>query len=148
MGQKFSFLNQTDQIREGNVVYIGQTNTEYCPIFWMRKYSTLSGLKDTPEAFLICRLAKTKTRHNPQGHLSICYTTARTTFLKHLSQCLEPKTYGLHSLRSGGASEAANNDVSDRLISKHGRWSSNTSRDTYIKDSSSKRYKVSQSLGI
>ena len=30
---------------------------------------------------------------------------------------------------------AANNDVSDRSIGKHGRWSSNSSKDKYIKDS-------------
>ena len=57
-------------------------------------------------------------------------------------------SYCLHSLRSGGASAAANNDVSDRLIGKHGRWSSNGSRDRYIKDSKAKRLKVSSSLGL
>ena len=30
---------------------------------------------------------------------------------------------------------AANSDVSDRLIGKYGRWSSNSSKEKYIKDS-------------
>jgi hypothetical protein len=31
---------------------------------------------------------------------------------------------GLHSLRSGGATQAANNNVSDRLFKAHGCWRS------------------------
>ena len=30
--------------------------------------------------------------------------------------------FGLHSLRAGGASVAANAGVSDRLFKRHGRW--------------------------
>ena len=64
-----------------------------------------------------------------------------------------PETYvkvlALHSLRSGGgASAAADNDISDRLIGKHGRWSTNTSRDRYIKGNKSKRLKASASLNL
>ena len=43
------------------------------------------------------------------------------------------KVFGLHSLRSGRASAIADNDISDRLIGKHGRWSAKTSRDRYSK---------------
>ena len=52
------------------------------------------------------------------------------------------------TLRSGGASVAANHDVTDRQIGKHGIWASNTSRDTYIKDSKKKRLSVTQKLGL
>ena len=71
-------------------------------------------------------------------------------FLDHLNAIeAKPKTkFGLHSLRSGGASAAANSGVSDRLIGKHGRWSSNSSRDGYIKDSKLKRLSVTKSLGL
>ena len=51
---------------------------------------------------------------------------------------MTPEKFGLHSLRSGGASAAANNGISDRLISKQGR-SSEKARSGYIKDSAVKR---------
>jgi hypothetical protein len=43
------------------------------------------------------------------------------------------KKYALHSLRSGGATTAANLGISDRLFKKHGRWRSETAKDEYIK---------------
>ena len=60
--------------------------------------------------------------------------------MEHLAQVYpnHNNAIGLHSLRSGGASSAADNGVSDRLIAKHGRWSSNSYRDCYIKDNKMK----------
>uniref|UniRef100_A0A7M5XJT8 Tyr recombinase domain-containing protein n=1 Tax=Clytia hemisphaerica TaxID=252671 RepID=A0A7M5XJT8_9CNID len=137
-------FSKTDQVREGNIVFISKTDTECCPIYWLRKYLALSGLRHKPEAYLICHLYKTKTSHNVHSHRPISYTTALSTFKDHISKMTDPTIYGLHSLRSGGASEAANNGISDRLISKHGRWSSNTSRNTYIKDKAETRFRVSR----
>ena len=59
-----------------------------------------------------------------------------------------PESFGLHSLRSGGASAAANSGISDRLISKQGRWSSEKARNGYIKDIVVKRLIVSNTLGL
>ena len=61
---------------------------------------------------------------------------------------MTPENFGLHSLRSGGASAAANNRISDRLISKQGGWSSEKGRNGYIKDSVVKRLTVSNTLGL
>ena len=61
---------------------------------------------------------------------------------------MTPENFGLHSLRSGGASAAANNSISDRLISKQGRWSSEKARNGYIKDSVVKRLTVSNTLEL
>ena len=44
-----------------------------------------------------------------------------------------PENFGVHSLRSGGASAAANNGILDRLISKQGRWSSEKARKVILK---------------
>ena len=69
--------------------------------------------------------------------------------MEHLAKIVKNTTiYSLHSLRSDGATAAANSGVSDRLIAKQGRWSSNSSRDGNIKDNPAKRFKVSESLGI
>jgi hypothetical protein len=45
------------------------------------------------------------------------------------------KKFGLHSLRSGGATTCANLRISDRLFKKHGRRRSETAKDGYVKDS-------------
>jgi hypothetical protein len=56
------------------------------------------------------------------------------------------KKYALHSLRSGGATTAANLGISDRLFKKHGRWRSETAKDEYIKDSLKDRLIVSENI--
>ena len=61
---------------------------------------------------------------------------------------LAPKEFGLHSLRSGGATAAANAGVPDRLFKRHGRWKSELAKDGYVKDLLSSRLLVSKSLGV
>ena len=54
---------------------------------------------------------------------SISYTRAREIVLDAFSQLGFPaKLFGLHSLRSGGATAAANEGVNDRLFKRHA-WS-------------------------
>ena len=55
---------------------------------------------------------------------------------------------GTHSLRSGGATAAANAGIPDRLFKRHGRWSFDSAKDDYVKDSLSSRLSVSKALGI
>ena len=61
---------------------------------------------------------------------------------------LNPKQFGLHSLRAGGATSAANNGVPDRLFKRHGRWRSENANDGYVKDDLRSLLSVSLSLGI
>ena len=57
-------------------------------------------------------------------------------------------SFGLHSLRTGGASAAANAGVSDRLFKRHGRWKTDQAKDGYIKDKLDSLLSVSRSLHI
>ena len=142
--------SKNDQYREGHKVYIAKTGKSTCPVHWLKKYLRLMKL-EKPNEFLICRLAKTKKGHNVLGAHAITYPTARKTFLEHLEKVTgkDVKNYGLHSLRSGGATAASNNGVPARLIGKHGRWSANSNvKEKYIKDSKTKRLSVSKNLGI
>ena len=56
--------------------------------------------------------------------------------------------FGLHSLRSGGATAAAIMGVPDRLFKKHGRWKSEQVKDGYIKDDVHPLLLVSNCLGV
>ena len=60
----------------------------------------------------------------------------------------DDSSFGLHSLRAGGATVAANNGVPDRLFKRHGRWRSETAKDGYILDSEEAMLGVSRQLGI
>jgi hypothetical protein len=82
-----------------------------------------------------------------KGKLS--YSRYREIFLDAIKQIgYDPKLYGLHSLRAGGATSAANAGVQDRLFKRHGRWRSETAKDGYVEDSLGSRLSVSKNLGL
>ena len=58
------------------------------------------------------------------------------------------KQFGLHSLRSGGATAAAQAGIPDRLLKCHGRWCSESAKDGYVKDSLTALMLVSESLNL
>ena len=76
-----------------------------------------------------------KKGHRAEGSYNLSYTSTREMFLKLIDPIADNKNLGLHSLRAAGASAAAGSDVSDRMISKYGRWKSEKGRNGYIKDS-------------
>ena len=61
---------------------------------------------------------------------------------------LDRENFGLHSMRRGGATCAANAGVSDRLFKKHRRWSSENAKDGYVEESLKALLSVSRSLGL
>ena len=61
---------------------------------------------------------------------------------------LDTKQFGLHSLRAGGATAAANAGVPDRLFKRHGRWRSENAKDGYVKDSVAERLSVTRKIGL
>ncbi|CAH3190544.1 unnamed protein product, partial [Porites lobata] len=84
-----------------------------------------------------------------RGSVPLSYTRAREIVLSAFDSIGLPKQdYGLHSLRAGGASAAANARAPDRLFKRHGRWKSDKAKDGYIKDSVHSLLSVSLSLGI
>ena len=76
---------------------------------------------------------------------SISYTRVRAFTGKPCKVGFRSKQFGLHSLRAGGASAAANAGVPDRLFKRHGRWNA---EDGYVKDSLESRLSVSKRIGI
>lgn len=89
-------------------------------------------------------VSKSGERLRSQGSLS--YTRLRELFLHKLSELrFDAKQFGLHSLRSGGATAAAQAGVPDRL---YGHWQSESAKDGYIKDSMPAVMSVSESLNL
>ena len=142
---------KTDQHQEGNKVMIAKTNTKFCPVehvkFFLKKANL--DIHQNSETFLIPRLHKTKDAHTASKTTGVSYTTIRDKFRKNLETVKKDgDNFGLHSLRSGGASSAAHHGVSDRLISTQGRWKSDGARNRYIKDDKQTRMSVSLALGL
>ena len=77
------------------------------------------------------------------------YTRLRELFIEALKPHVSDiAKFGLHSLRSRGASAAANHVVPDRLFKCDGRWRSENAKDGYVQDDLNERLKVSTSLGL
>ncbi|XP_071499136.1 integrase/recombinase xerD homolog [Diadema antillarum] len=147
----FIMKSKTDIYRQGAWVLIGATNTPTCPVSALRKYLLAAELDDpVDEKFLFRPVNYCKSKESYKlrdGQLS--YTRCLDLLREALSAVgLEPKKFGMHSLRSGGATAAAKFGVPDRLFKKHGRWRSETAKDGYIKDSMNDRLSVSLNLGL
>ncbi|CAH3125518.1 unnamed protein product, partial [Pocillopora meandrina] len=84
-------------------------------------------------------------------YLKLSYTRCREIFKECLKTIgVDHNLYGLHSLRSGGATSAVscNPNLSERILKLHGRWKSDTAKDMYILEDVSKRLQVTSQLGL
>ena len=95
--------SKTDIYREGMWV---------CPLKQLKYYLALSKISENSEEFIFSKKFSLRTKNKP-----ISYGRIRENFIKVLKAVnLDWRKYELHSLRSGGASLAAFNGVSDRLF--------------------------------
>ena len=143
---------KNDVYREGHTVLIARTGSELDPYLSLMKYCDLANIKPKDSCFLFRNVIYHKkknmyTLHKQDKPLS--YTRARELLLFQLAKIgRNPKLFGLHSLRAGGATQAANAGVQDRLFQRHGRWRSTEAKDRYVKDSVLRKLRVTLNLGI
>lgn len=142
--------SKTDKYRDGAWLLIARTGTKLCPVVNMEKYLLWAEIPEDSEGYLFGNVTATKNGYKlRQDGKHISYSNFRDLFIESFKPHVADITkYGLHSLRSGGASEAANRGIPDRLFKRHGRWASESAKDGYIKDSINERLKVSLSLGL
>ena len=143
---------KNDVYREGNYVYISRLNNHYCPVVLLERYIHMADIDPTSTAALFrqVRLFKSINRYKLCGD-KLSYSRCRELFKNCLKDLgYNEKLYGLHSLRSGGATAAVKNNVnlSERLLKLHGRWKSDSAKDMYILEDTSKRLAVSSHLGV
>jgi integrase len=138
--------SKTDQFGTGASVCIAKTGTDFCPVRCLDYYLTAAKIHDNSDDFLFRNVyfSKKTGMHMLRKGKSISYSRAREIFVNKLSSLgYDSSKYGLHSYRSGGATTAAINGVSDRLLKKHGRWKTEVSKDKYIHESESSKKSVS-----
>ena len=144
-------VSKTDQYRQGAWVVISKTGNATCPMAMLLRYLKAAGFDNPQDQSFIFRplvyFSKQKCHVLRSGQMS--YTRCREIFKDALKTIgVDPKPYGLHILRAGGATAAANAGVSDRLFKRHGRWSSESAKDGYIDDDLTNRLFVSQNIGL
>ena len=133
-----------DVYREGDYVVIATSSTDLCPVESVEMNLALTRITH-PSDYLFRAITKTKTHQYLRvANIPLSYSTARTLILSALTKIgLDKSLFGVHSMRPGGASAAANNGVPDGFLKRHGMWRSERAKDDYIKDTSD-RLSVSQ----
>ena len=139
--------SKTDQFRDGHWIPISRTGKITCPVEALLSYIKVGGI-DLKEELLVYRaINSAKNTKTPLQRRGLIYTRVRELVIECFIDF--PKVnIGVHSLRAGGGSAAANEGVKDRLFKRHGRWVSENAKDGYVKDSMSERLSVTKSLGI
>lgn len=142
--------SKTDIYRDGNHVVIAKTYSKLCPVCNLERYIVLAGLISGTDQYIFRSITKTSSGHTLRDdNKPLSYTRMRELFLQVFTPFVpDISKYGLHSLRAGGATSAANLTVSDRIFKRHGRWKSENAKDGYVKDSLEERLLVSRNLGI
>ena len=116
----------------------------------LRRYAHLSGDSFNSTEFVFRSLSKGKNGNcSLSAGSKLSYFRARELFIEKFKAVgLDTKLYGLHSLRIGGASAAANNDLPYRVIKKHGCWKSDKATDTYCREDIQHQLLVTLNNGI
>ncbi len=141
--------SKTDQFRQGNQVLIARTGTATCPVGMTRRYLSMANEPLGSQELLFRAIVKTKKGETLRASGGISYTRMREVVLEQLRSIgLDTKQFGIHSLRAGGATAAAQAGIADRLFKRHGRWRSESAKDGYVKDAKSDLLSVSKSLGL
>ena len=137
--------SKTDQLRKGDEVIIARSGKATCPVAYLER----SGASLQEQKFLFRPICKSKKGERLRDAGNISYSCLWEHFKKKVSKLgYNPTEFGLHSLRAGGATTAANAGVPDRLFKRHGRWKLEGAKDGYIDDSVDRRLSVTRQLGL
>ena len=144
---------KNDVYREGNYVYINRLNNNYCPVALLERYIQFAKLDLRSDELLFRQVSFHESSNSyTLRSQKLSYTRCRELFKSCLKELgYNEREFGLHSLRSGGATSAVRNstgDLSERLLKLHGRWKSDIAKDMYILEDIDKRLSVSNNLGL
>ena len=135
---------KNDQFRQGSWVFVARCSTPPCPVQIVERFLRVANhSKGSP---LFRRVLHTK-RGVRLRKEAMSYSRAKELIKKELEkEGLDPAKFGIHSLRSGGASAAAALGVPDRLFQRHGGWRSEKARNNYVKESLESLLLVTKSI--
>ena len=110
--------SKTDIHRKGHWLHLAKLNSNLRPLDLTKRYFVLAGIDKQCDKYVFRFIENTKNGQKLRKiDKPLSYTTVRGHVLDLLANIgLGPKKFGLHSLRSGGVSAAANLGVNDRLF--------------------------------
>jgi integrase len=141
--------SKTDQYREGNEVVVSRARSKLCPVSMVERYFSMAQIETNSSECLFRAIVHTKNGEKLRNSGSLSYTRVRELLLAKLQVLgYDSSMFGVHSLRAGGATRAANNGVPDRMFKRHGRWKSESAKDGYVKDALDARLAVTKKLEL
>ena len=142
--------SKNDQLRRRNEVVISEVSSSACPVSLLK--SSLHKFRIPPNSrdLIFKPISKGKgfcKLVSPDKPISYsCIWDGFRPDLKNIG--VDPTKFSLHSLRSGGATSAANNGINDRIFQRHGCWKSAEAKNIYVDDGIQQRLTVSKRLGL
>ena len=125
--------SKTNQFREGASLVVARTGTRTCPVE-MKRYFRMGRLSMGSHDRVFRAVVHTKEGERLRKSGGLSYSRLRERLLERTALVgMDPRLFGMHSLRVGGATAAANAGVPDRLFKRHGRWKSQSAKDGYVK---------------
>lgn len=127
--------SKTDQERKGHTIVISAAEDKrICVVNVFKEYSKR---RNAAAEYLF---------HQNDSVRPLSSKTPNGIIKKWLKKIgVDPKRYGSHSMRKGGATAAAEKNISERLIMRHGNWKS-TAVYLYITESMKNRLEVSKAI--
>jgi integrase len=143
--------SKTDQSNKGEIIQISKTDNFTCPYNILQIFFKKGNISVNDDFYLFRQLSFCKKRNDYvfKNSSRLSYTRCREIFRELLNSLgLNADDYGTHSLRRGGATVSAMNNISDRLFKKHGRWKSDKAKDGYVLENIKEKLSVTKNLGL
>ena len=140
----FLVQRKNDQFRDGSWVFVARCSSSPCPVAVVEKFLKVGSHVKNSRLFrrILHTEKKMELRKEPMS-----YSRANELIKRELQkEELDPKLYGVHSLRAGGASAAAALGVPDRLFQRQGGWRSERSKNNYIQESTESLLTVTKTI--
>jgi hypothetical protein len=140
--------SKTDQYWLGKTVFVARLGGPFCLVSLVRRLLEAGQYRlhgNDP-------LTRSTVIWPPAQHIrssAPCYSTVNAWFKEAASILgLDPKFYGTHSGRRGGATGTAAHDVPDGLFKGHGRWRTKRAKDMYVREKLQDRLSVTRNLSL
>jgi integrase len=145
--------SKCDQLRAGDRVLIAKLGGTFCPVELFLYYLKIVKINvftsSYDDQFIFRRAIPSAIGFVlSSAALPLTYTRIREIVKAKASQLgLNDRNFSTHSMRSGGATIAANSGANERALQRHGRWAVASSKDRYILDDVESQLQVTKLLG-
>lgn len=106
--------SKTDKYRQGSSILIAANGGNTCPRVCLMNYLSAAKIKNNSCQFLFSPIIKTSNGYRLDKKRKLSYTRTREILLQKLQDMgVDKSKFGLHSLRSGGATASCSSGAPD-----------------------------------